>query len=67
MDSGKLLTFGLVGVGGYLAYQWYYGLGRLCGSAGVRRGEHNGGATPGARLSGNCGRGGFGRHSGGIS
>ena len=27
MDSGNLLTFGLVGVGGYLAYQWYYGPG----------------------------------------
>jgi hypothetical protein len=25
MDSGKLLTLGLVGVGGYLAYRWYTG------------------------------------------
>ena len=38
MDSGKLLTFGLVGVGGYLAYQWYYGSGgyadqQACGAA----------------------------------
>jgi len=38
MESGNLLTFGLVGVGGYLAYQWYYGPGgyadqQACGAA----------------------------------
>ena len=38
MDNGKLLTLGLVGVGGYLAYNWYYGSGgyadqQACGAA----------------------------------
>ena len=38
MNSGNLLTLGLVGVGGYLAYRWYYGSGgyadqQACGAA----------------------------------
>lgn len=40
MDTGKLLLIGGIGVGGYFAYQWYYGSGgqadqALCAGAGV--------------------------------
>ena len=38
MESKNLLILGAVGVGGYLAYQWYYGSGgyadqQACGAA----------------------------------
>ena len=40
MDTGKLLLIGGIGVGGYFAYQWYYGSGgqadqALCSASGV--------------------------------
>jgi hypothetical protein len=38
MDTGKIVMLGAVGVGGYLAYQWYYGAGgyadqQTCGAS----------------------------------